>query len=251
MTIAIEVRGLRVRRGVTQVFDGLDVDVVAGRVTGLIGPSGCGKTTLIRCVMGIQKVRAGTITVDGIPAGSPALRNRVTYSSQDAGVYLDLTVRQNVSFFTRVHGLPATEIDRVIDGVGLSGQAKQRAATLSGGQLRRVSLAIALLGRPDVVVLDEPTVGLDPVLREDLWTMFAGMAARGTTLLVSSHVMDEASRCDHLLLLRKGRLLASLSPAELLATSGQADAEHAFLELIRREDASCPSPSFSLSPAAC
>ncbi|MDR1077745.1 MAG: ABC transporter ATP-binding protein [Propionibacteriaceae bacterium] len=235
-------RGLRVRRGRVQVFDGLDLDIAAGRLTGLLGPSGCGKSTLIRAIVGLQRVQAGQVTVGGLPAGHPQLRRRVTYSSQTDGVYLDLTVAQNVAHFTRLAGQPASEVERVIRQVDLSDQARQLAGRLSGGQLRRVSLAIALIGGPELIVLDEPTVGLDPVLRVRLWDIFADLAAQGHSILVSSHVMDEASRCDDLLLLRAGRLVAASRPADLLALTGQPDAERAFLELIRRDQSNRPDP---------
>jgi ABC-2 type transport system ATP-binding protein len=237
---AVTVRGLSVKRGRVQVFSGLDLDIGAGRLTGLIGPSGCGKTTLIRAIVGLQICQAGDVTVLGLPAGAPELRHRVTYSAQNDGLYRDLSVRDNVAYFAQIADLPGAEVDRVVEAVGLSGQAKQRADQVSGGQFRRISLAIALLGKPDLIVLDEPTVGLDPVLRADLWDLFAALARDGVTLIVSSHVMDEAARCDDLILLREGRLLAALTPAELLARTGQADADKAFLELVRLEETPRP-----------
>jgi ABC-2 type transport system ATP-binding protein len=230
---AVSIAGLRVRRGKVQVFDGLDLDLAPGRITGLMGPSGCGKSTLIRCIVGIQKVQGGTVTVLGQPAGTPSLRHRVSYSSQQASVYTDLG--ENVAYFTRLYGLASSETDRVITAVGLADQRKQRADDLSGGQLTRTSLAIALLGSPELVVLDEPTVGLDPVLRAELWGIFRALADSGITLIVSSHVMDEANRCDDLLLMRAGRIVAHTTPANLLVESGKADPDEAFLELIRRD----------------
>ncbi len=223
------------KRGKVQVFDELDLDLHPGRITGLMGPSGCGKSTLIRCIVGIQRVQSGLVLVLGHPAGSPKLRRRVTYSSQQASVYTDLSVAENVSYFTRLYGLPRSEADRVIAAVGLADQRTQRADDLSGGQLTRTSLAIALLGKPEVVVLDEPTVGLDPVLRAELWTIFRELADSGITLLVSSHVMDEANRCDDLILMRQGRIIAHTTPAHLLTESGKPDPDEAFLELIRRD----------------
>lgn len=230
---AVRIRGLRVRRGSTEVFAGLDVDVARGAITGLLGPSGCGKTTLIRTIVGIQKVAAGTVTVLGEPAGSAALRRRVAYDTQAASVYPDLTVAQNLRYFARLVGAPTSDVDRVLDAVDLRPQATQLVSSLSGGQGSRVSLAVAMLGEPDLIVLDEPTVGLDPVLRAELWELFARIAAAGTTLLVSSHVMDEALRCDRLLLLRAGQLLADTTPERLLAETGQSDPDAAFLALIR------------------
>ena len=219
------------------MFDGLDLDLAPGRISGLMGPSGCGKSTLIRCVVGIQKVQGGTVTVLGQPAGTPGFRRRVSYSSQQASVYTDLSVGENVAYFARLFGLPSSEAERVVAAVGLADQSRQRADDLSGGQLTRTSLAIALLGSPELVVLDEPTVGLDPVLRAELWGIFRNLADQGITLIVSSHVMDEANRCDDLLLMRQGRIVAHTSPANLLLESGKSDPDEAFLELIRRDAA--------------
>lgn len=242
MTAAVQVRALRVRRGSTSVFDGFDVDIAAGAITGLLGPSGCGKTTLIRAIVGVQNVAGGDVTVLGHAAGSAALRRRVAYDTQGASVYGDLSVRQNLRYFARVVGAGAADIDRVIDQVGLRAQSHQRVDSLSGGQENRVSLAVAMLGSPELIVLDEPTVGLDPVLRAELWDAFRGLADAGASLLVSSHVMDEALRCDRLLLLRGGRLIADTTPAALLAETGAADPDAAFLALIRRDDDATAEP---------
>ncbi len=234
---AVEVRGLRVRRARTEVFSGLDVAIPTGSITGLLGPSGCGKTTLLRSIVGVQQIAAGTVTVLGAPAGSRGLRRRVAYDTQAASVYSDLTVRQNLRYFARILGAPRGDVDRVIGQVGLQGQADRLVGALSGGQENRVSLAVAMLGTPELIVLAEPTVGLDPVLRAELWDLFRALADAGTTLLISSHVMDEALRCDRLLLLRAGRLIADTTPAGLLESTGASDPDAAFLALIRREDA--------------
>lgn len=234
---AVEVRGLRVRRGRTEVFSGLDVAIPTGSITGLLGPSGCGKTTLLRSIVGVQRIAAGTVTVLGAPAGSRGLHRRVAYDTQAASVYSDLTVRQNLRYFARILGAPRGDVDRVIGQVGLQGQVDRLVGALSGGQENRVSLAVAMLGTPELIVLDEPTVGLDPVLRAELWDLFRALADAGTTLLISSHVMDEALRCDRLLLLRAGRLIADTTPAGLLESTGASDPDAAFLALIRREDA--------------
>ncbi|GEP48643.1 ABC transporter ATP-binding protein [Microbacterium saccharophilum] len=231
---AVVVRDLRVRRGGTPVFEGLDVAIPRGRITGLLGPSGCGKTTLMRAIVGVQKIDGGSVTVFGEPAGGVSLRRRVAYDTQAASVYGDLTVRQNLSYFARLIGAPRGDVDRVIEQVGLRPQAGQTVASLSGGQENRVSLAVAMLGSPDLIVLDEPTVGLDPVLRAELWAVFRALAATGVTLVVSSHVMDEALRCDRLLLMRAGRLVADTTPAALLADTGESDPDAAFLALIER-----------------
>jgi ABC-2 type transport system ATP-binding protein len=233
---AIVVDGLTVARGRATVLDGFALDIAPGRITGLLGPSGSGKTTLMRSIVGLQRVRSGTVTVLGEPAGSRALRHRVAYATQAASVYDDLTVRQNLAYFARVLGAPRSDVDRVLEQVGLAPEAKRRIANLSGGQRNRVSLATAMLGSPEVLVLDEPTVGLDPVLRASLWDIFRSLAAAGCTLLVSSHVMDEALRCDDLVLLRDGRIVAQTTPPGLLAQTGQTDPEAAFLTLIQRSE---------------
>ncbi len=232
---AVVVDGLTVRRGHRTVFDGLSVSIPAGQVIGLLGPSGCGKTTLMRAIVGVQRIHGGSVTVLGEPAGARALRHRVTYGTQGSAVYSDLTVQENLRYFASVAGASRTDVDRVIAQVGLASQARQSVDALSGGQVNRVSLAVALLGGPELVVLDEPTVGLDPVLRTELWNLFRELAAAGTTMLVSSHVMDEALRCDRLLLMRDGRIISDTIPQRLLADTGQADAEAAFLTLIERD----------------
>jgi ABC-2 type transport system ATP-binding protein len=232
---AVVIDGLRVRRGRHDVFDGLSLRIPRGQVIGLLGPSGCGKTTLMRSIVGVQRTHGGSVEVLGEPAGSRALRSRVSYGTQDSAVYTDLTVRENLRYFASVLGAPRADVDRVLTQVGLSSHANQPVDGLSGGQLNRVSLGAALLGNPELVVLDEPTVGLDPVLRNELWTLFREIAGAGTTMLVSSHVMDEALRCDRLLLMRDGRIIADTTPQQLLADTGQTDAESAFLALIQRD----------------
>jgi ABC-2 type transport system ATP-binding protein len=231
---AVVVDGLRVKRGRAMVLDGLSISVPRGQVVGLLGPSGCGKTTLMRSIVGVQRVAGGTVTVLGQPAGTAALRHRVGYVTQAASVYDDLTVTQNLQYFRRVLGAGADDVARAIAATDLGANAAQLVSTLSGGQRSRVSLAAALLGSPDVLVLDEPTVGLDPLLRADLWDLFHRLAEGGTSLLISSHVMDEATRCDRLLLMREGAVIADSTPDELLAETGAVDAEGAFLALLRR-----------------
>lgn len=229
---AVAVNNLRVRRGKRQVLHGLSLTVPRGGVIGLLGPSGCGKTTLMRSIVGVQVVQSGEVTVLGRPAGAASLRRQVGYVTQDASVYDDLTVRQNLKYFRAVLGAPEPDVDRVIEATDLGTHAGQLAGSLSGGQRSRVSLAGALLGSPELLVLDEPTVGLDPVLRVELWNLFHRLAAAGTSLLVSSHVMDEANRCDRLLLMRDGEILADDTPAGLLAATGSDNTEAAFLTLI-------------------
>jgi ABC-2 type transport system ATP-binding protein len=229
---AVEIDGLDVRRGGQAVLHGLSARLEAGRVTGLLGPSGCGKTTLIRSIVGVQRVAGGSVTVLGQPAGTASLRRRVAYVTQAPSVYADLTVAENLHYFARVIGAPDGAIARALAAVDLESAGRRIVGTLSGGQRSRVSLACALLGRPDMLVLDEPTVGLDPVLRRDLWELFHRLAEEGATLLVSSHVMDEAARCDRLLLMREGRLVADTTPDELRERTGEQEMEAAFLRLV-------------------
>lgn len=233
---AVHARALTVVRGRRTVLDALSFDVAPGTVTGLLGPSGSGKSTLIRAVVGTQAKVTGTLDVLGHPAGAPPLRSRVGYVTQDPSVYTDLTARQNLDYYAAVLGIPRRDrpaaVDRALTDVDLTDHADDLAGNLSGGQRSRVSLAVALLGTPELLVLDEPTVGLDPVLRRDLWHLFHRLAARGTTLLISSHVMDEADRCEQLLLVREGTLLAAGSPDALRARTGTRTVEDAFLALV-------------------
>ncbi|MEU4608396.1 ABC transporter ATP-binding protein [Kribbella sp. NPDC023972] len=235
MKNAVSCRDVVVVRGDREVLHGVGFDLRAGTVTGLLGPSGCGKTTLIRAIVGLQAKVTGDIAVLGLPAGAAKLRGRIGYVTQEPSVYGDLSVAENLRFFAAVQGVPADDVDRVIDAVDLRSHADARVDRLSGGQRSRASLAAALLGDPELLVLDEPTVGLDPVLRRDLWKLFHELADAGATLLVSSHVMDEASRCDRLLLMRDGDLLADDTPQALLDSIGASDIEQVFLTLIERK----------------
>ncbi|MBO0867065.1 MAG: ABC transporter ATP-binding protein [Micromonosporaceae bacterium] len=237
MEKTVEVRDLVVRRGRREVLHGISVAVPPGCVTGLLGPSGSGKTTLMRCLVGVQKFQSGTVTVLGRPAGTPELRHAVGYLTQSPSIYADLTVRENARYFASLYSLSNAEADRAVHDVGLADAAHQLVSTLSGGQHSRASLACALLGSPRLLVLDEPTVGQDPVLRDDLWRQFHELAKAGTTLLVSSHVMDEAARCDRLLLIRDGDLIADDTPDAIRTATGTSDLEEAFLRLIRAREA--------------
>jgi len=231
--LPVQVHSLVVQRGKKEVLHGLDFTIPSGEVTGLLGPSGCGKSTLMRAIVGVQAGITGTIEVFGLPAGSRPLRDRVGYVTQAASVYDDLSVLENLDFFARVLGVGRDRVDASIDAVDLGGERDQVVGSLSGGQRSRASLAVALLGEPDLLVLDEPTVGLDPVLRQDLWAMFHRIADAGAGVLVSSHVMDEAERCDRLLLMRDGRFIADGSPAEIKQKAGVDDIEDAFLSIVR------------------
>jgi ABC-2 type transport system ATP-binding protein len=233
---AVVVDRLRVVRGGTLVLPGLSARVEPGRVTGLLGPSGSGKSTLMRAVVGVQRIASGSVRVLGEEAGSPALRSRVAYRPQAPSVYGDLTVLENLRYFGRILGAGSTAVDRAIATVGLERHTRHVVHRLSGGEQARVSLAAALVGSPELLVLDEPTVGLDPLLRRELWTTFHELAGAGATLLVSSHVMDEADRCDELLLLREGRIVASGTPAALRARTGASDLSEAFLRVIEEQD---------------
>ncbi|MBA8805183.1 ABC-2 type transport system ATP-binding protein [Nocardioides ginsengisegetis] len=235
-TNAVEVRDLDVVRGGHDVLRHLDL-TIGGGVTGLLGPSGCGKSTLMRALVGVQRLAGGTVTVFGEPAGSPPLRDRIGYVTQAASVYDDLTVAENLAFFARVLGVGRSEVDRAVEQVDLGRHRDQVVGQMSGGQRSRASLAVALLKTPDLLVLDEPTVGLDPVLRRDLWALFHRLADDGAAVFVSSHVMDEADRCDRLLLMREGRIIGDGSPQEIRQQTGAADIEAAFLAIVEADAA--------------
>ncbi|MEV8458650.1 MULTISPECIES: ABC transporter ATP-binding protein [Streptomyces] len=237
---AIEATALTVTRGPRTVLRHLDFTVPRGQITGLLGPSGCGKSTLMRSIVGTQAKVTGTLEVLGRPAGHPTLRTRIGYVTQAPSVFDDLTVRQNLDYFAAIldPGRAAADrrhadVTRAIADVDLTSHADALAGNLSGGQRNRVSLAVALLGTPELLVLDEPTVGLDPVLRRGLWNLFHDIAdRRGATLLVSSHVMDEAERCHRLLLMREGEILADDTPDALRTRTGTDTVEEAFLHLV-------------------
>jgi ABC-2 type transport system ATP-binding protein len=228
---------LRVIRGKRPAIHDLSVQIARGTITGLLGPSGCGKTTLMRGIVGTQIITEGSVTVLGQPAGSAPLRKRVGYMPQDPTIYDDLRIVDNVRYFASLYGMDASAADAAIEAVGLTDHRTALCGNLSGGQRTRASLACALVCQPDLLILDEPTVGLDPVLRADLWEQFHALAKSGVTLLVSSHVMDEADRCGDLLLMRDGHLLAHITPDQLREETGCTSLEDAFLSIIRRSTA--------------
>jgi ABC-2 type transport system ATP-binding protein len=235
MNSLVEVRALVVDRGGRRVLDGLDLTIDQGGVTGLLGPSGCGKSTLMRALVGVQQLTSGTVRVAGVDAGSASLRSGIGYVTQAASVYDDLTVRENLTFFARVLGSEPTAVGRAMETVDLTDHAEQVVGRLSGGQRSRTSLAVALLNAPDLLVLDEPTVGLDPVLRRELWQLFHRLAHGGAAVFVSSHVMDEADRCDRLLLMREGHIIADDTPDGIREKTHTDDIESAFLSLVGAE----------------
>lgn len=236
----MQLSGLDVQRGKTIVLKDFSLRLQRGRLIGLVGPSGCGKTTLIRAIAGVQKTRSGQVRVLGSPAGSTRNRRRVGYVTQASSVYPDLTVNENLTYFAAVSGSGPDQIAAAMDTVKLTASRSQLVGALSGGQRARVSLAAALVGQYELFLFDEPTVGLDPVLRQELWSTFDNLARSGCTLLISSHVMDEAARCHEVLLMRDGALLAQQSPHHLLQHTGTQDLEAAFLTLAESAAESAP-----------
>jgi ABC-2 type transport system ATP-binding protein len=214
----------------------INVELEQGKITGFIGPSGAGKTTLLRALVGRQRITSGSISIFGLPAGTAALRAQMSYMTQQTSVYADLTVKENLRYFAAMFGVPVGQTSKAVDDilrtVDLTDKAGTIVGRLSGGQKQRVSLAIALIGKPKLMVLDEPTVGLDPVLREQLWAVLRRLAADGATLIVTSHVMDEAERCDDLILIRDGKLLAHGSPDGLRKQTHTDSVEDSFLKLV-------------------
>jgi ABC-2 type transport system ATP-binding protein len=231
---AVKIRDLEVRRGNRLILPGISLELTGGVVTGLLGPSGCGKTTLLRAIVGVQIVTGGEIQVLGRSAGAPELRRLVAYMTQQPSVYNDLTVRENLGYYARVLDASHQEVDEVLDRLDLADRATQLVSRLSGGERSRCSLGVALLGHPQLLILDEPTVGLDPVLRRELWDTFHDLASGGVTLIVSTHVMDEADRCDDLVLMREGTVVARGSPSDLRRRTETKEIEAAFMKLATK-----------------
>ena len=235
MSSAISITDLTVIRGGKRILHEFDLEVQSGKILGLFGPSGSGKTTIMRSVVGLQRLTSGSISVLGIPAGDKALRSRVSYSTQDASIYRDLTCSENIDYFAALQGQSTRTTTEVLELVDLSKNRKQLAATLSGGERARLALATALVGKPEILILDEPTTGLDPLLRRDLWSLFHRLSAQGKTLIVSSHMMEEADHCDELVLLREGAILAQNTPNQLRQNAGIDNLESVFISLVERK----------------
>ena len=238
--VAVSVKELSVvLSGNFVALDKVSVDLPEGVIIGFIGPSGAGKTTLIRAIVGRQKIREGSVTVLGLPANSPKVRGQFGYMTQNLSVYMDLTVRENLEYFATMAKKSRKHLKRIVaealQEVDMEQHAEQVVSSLSGGEQQRVSLAVTLIGSPKLLVLDEPTVGLDPVLREELWQLFNKMVARGTTIIISSHVMDEAQRCQDLVLLRDGVVIAHDTPDALCEQTGTRSIEEAFIKLVEAE----------------
>ena len=235
MASAISITDLTVIRGRTRILSEFNLEVASGAILGLLGPSGSGKTTIMRSVAGLQRLTGGSIRVLGSPAGDKSLRTRIGYSTQDASIYRDLTCSENVDYFSALQGHASSSTDEILELVDLGKNRKQLAATLSGGERARLALATALVGTPEILILDEPTVGLDPLLRRDLWSLFHRFTDEGKTLLVSSHMMEEANHCDELVLLREGEILAKGSPEELRVQAGLENMDAVFISLVEKQ----------------
>lgn len=235
MTQAIEVSEVSHRFGRVQVLNSVSLAVPQGVIYGLLGPSGSGKTTLIRLMAGALKPTEGSITVLGTRMPDRTAAARIGYMTQAAALYPDLSLRENLEFFGALYGIERSALSQRIEEIArtveLDGRLDDQLLTFSGGMVQRSSLAAALLHDPDLLLLDEPTVGLDPVLRQTFWRHFRALASQGKTLIVSSHIMDEADRSDQLGFVRDGRLLTTGSPDEIRARSGTESLEDAFLIL--------------------
>jgi len=239
---AIDVRGLNKSSGDKRVVRDVSIAVEEGHVTGFLGPNGSGKTTTIRMLCGLMEPTAGSATVVGFDIASQAeqIRRRIGYMSQRFGLYDDLTVRENIRFYATIYGLYGAErnqrIEELIQELDLGARVGQLAGTLSGGWKQRLALACAIAHRPAMLFLDEPTAGVDPASRRLFWQKIHGLAAQGTTILVTTHYMDEAERCERLAFLSRGRLIAVGTVAEVLTQFGQASIEDVFIELQRRDE---------------
>jgi ABC-2 type transport system ATP-binding protein len=237
----VRLRGVRKSFGRAEVLHGLDLDVPAGQITGLVGPSGHGKTTLVSIIVGAARMTSGEGAVLGQGLPPKQAKRQIGYMPQSDAVYDDLTGEQNLRYFGALSGMTKSALDeaipRTLGDVSLTVEPRKVVGAYSGGMKRRLSLAIALLHSPRLLVLDEPTVGLDPLHRIRLWATFRALTAGGATLLITTHVMDEAAGCDDLAMIHDGRVIARGAPAALVAESGAADLEAAFLAFEARAEA--------------
>jgi ABC-2 type transport system ATP-binding protein len=234
---AVELRGIRKRYGKVAALDGLDLELHSGEVLGLIGPSGSGKTSAARTVVGLLRPDSGTARVFGEPMPSRRTLSRVGYMAQADALFEDLDARSNLAYFAALQGMTRPEASARADGLltytDLAADARRPVRGFSGGMRKRLSLAIALVHSPELLVLDEPTVGMDPRLRLRMWERFRELASRGAAVLVTTHVMDEAERCDRLCLISGGRAIAAGTPSGLRESRGVSSLEELFLEASR------------------
>ncbi len=240
MTQVISASDVEFSYGQLDVLRRLTLAVNQSEVFGILGANGAGKTTLLRLLVGLQKPSSGSVRVFGEQPSSRS-NGRIGYMPQQSALYQELSARQNVNFFARMYGLARTTerrkaVDRALEWVDLSGRQRDPLTKLSGGMRQRVSLAVALVHEPELLILDEPTVGLDPELRASFWQNFAEMSAAGTTLIISSHTMDDAAHCHRLAFIQEGRVVALGTPDQLRAAAGGGDAtlEDAFLHFVRQ-----------------
>jgi ABC-2 type transport system ATP-binding protein len=238
---AVEAKGLRKAFGPIRAVDGIDLSLSPGRIYGLLGPNGSGKTTLIRLLTGLAKATSGSAEILGTPMPNRSALARIGYMPQSEAIYPELSVAENIRFFATLQDARDRDaIDRTLELVELSDRKSSPALTLSGGMRRRLSLACSLVHDPPVLFLDEPTVGVDPALRVQFWSHFRRLADAGTTIFVASHVMDEADRCDDLLFIRSGKLIARGTGAELRTQAGTDNLETAFLKFAGLDAAGQP-----------
>jgi ABC-2 type transport system ATP-binding protein len=233
--MAIQVAGVTVEKLGKKILDNISMELPGNKSIGLIGPSGSGKTTLIRALVGSQVITEGTAKIFGEKVGSASLRSRIGYMSQKSAVYGDITVKENLEYFASICGSSEQQVAEIMESMRLNLHRDKMASSLSGGEATRLSLGIALLGNPEILFLDEPTVGLDPSLRIELWKIFASLRNQGKTILITSHMMDEAERCDILILMRNGKIIFQGNAEQLKAKTQSESIEHAFIKLAPLE----------------
>ena len=238
-TVPIDVREVRKSFKGNEVLHGLTLQIDQGQIVGLVGPSGCGKTTLVDLIVGLTLPDSGSITIRGEQAPYPTMRRSLGFMPQDTALYEDITGQENLSFFGSLYGMSTSQIRAAskdaLELARLDEQGKKIVSAYSGGMKRRLSLAVALLTSPEILVLDEPTIGLDPVHREKLWKTFRELAQAGASILITTHMMDEAARCDRIAMIREGRLICFDAPDSIIELSGQPDLESAFITLAEQE----------------